>query len=388
MDAHRVLRAWFQAPWLLATMLALGIFMIVADNSSAAGVRTRNFIVQAATPELAQEVAEAAEMYRRELALDWLGHELPPWQDICPITVQVAPQLGAGGATSFTFMNGQPGRWTMTIQGSRERVLDSVLPHEVTHTIFATHFGRPLPRWADEGACTVVEHVSERGKQERLLYEFLTTNRGIPFNRMFVMKDYPQDVLPLYSQGYALARFFIALKGQRQFVAYVGDGMATNDWTTTTRRHYGFESLSDLQLSWVEWVRQGTPPLRSPHDVIYCSTDAAKHGRTLGDVLGLARTAAATENIPLAARADTASPAGKLPLEPISPASAGESVALANATPLSAAWFARHGVAPEGTADRAEFKSVSRPLPTETIQQTPVDWSRRDGALVPSGTWR
>jgi hypothetical protein len=27
----------------------------------------------------------------------------------------------------------QPFGWTMTIQGSRERVLDSVLPHEVTH---------------------------------------------------------------------------------------------------------------------------------------------------------------------------------------------------------------------------------------------------------------
>ena len=51
--------------------------------------------------------------------------------------------------------------WDMKIQGSEERVLDSVLPHEVTHTIFASHFRQPLPRWADEGACTTVEHVSE-----------------------------------------------------------------------------------------------------------------------------------------------------------------------------------------------------------------------------------
>ena len=69
----------------------------------------------------------------------------------------------------------------MNVQGSLERILDSVLPHEITHTIFATHFGRPLPRWADEGACTTVEHSTERRKQEQLLIQFLTSNRGIAF---------------------------------------------------------------------------------------------------------------------------------------------------------------------------------------------------------------
>ncbi len=70
-------------------------------------------------------------------------------------------------------------------------MLDSVLPHEVTHTIFASHFRRPLPRWADEGACTTVEHPSERTKQQQMLIEFLHTNRGIPFHPMFAMKEYP-----------------------------------------------------------------------------------------------------------------------------------------------------------------------------------------------------
>ncbi len=33
----------------------------------------------------------------------------------------------------------------MEVIGTPERILDSVLPHEVTHTILATYFGRPLP---------------------------------------------------------------------------------------------------------------------------------------------------------------------------------------------------------------------------------------------------
>jgi hypothetical protein len=126
-------------------------------------------------------------------------------------------------------------------------------------TIFATHFGRPLPRWADEGACTTVEDISERQKQHDMLYEFLTTRRGIAFNEMFAMTEYPSDVLPLYSQGYSLARYFIAQGGKRKFIDYVGDGMKWNNWTRATQQHYGYGSLSDLQVTWLDWVRRGSP---------------------------------------------------------------------------------------------------------------------------------
>ena len=111
------------------------------------------------------------------------------------------------------FDRGRPFGWRMSIQGSYQRVMDSVLPHEVTHTIFATHFGQPLPRWADEGACTTVEHESEKNKQHHNLIRFLQTRRGIPFNKMFAMKEYPPDVLPLYAQGYSVTRYLIQQGG-------------------------------------------------------------------------------------------------------------------------------------------------------------------------------
>lgn len=114
----------------------------------------------------------------------------------------------------------------MEIFGSRERLLDSVLPHEVLHTVFASHFGCPLPRWADEGACTTVEHHSERSKQEHNLIHYLKHDRGIAFNKMFAMREYPPDMLPLYAQGYSLTRYLIAKGGERRFVQFIGDGMA------------------------------------------------------------------------------------------------------------------------------------------------------------------
>lgn len=250
----------------LAHLLVL-LPLLIVTMGAGYSARSQNFIVTAATPELAVEICQVAEKCRRDLALEWLGRELPPWMidgmpDLCPIeAMKVSPALGAGGVTSFSFRGGVPFGWQMSVTGSRERVLDSVIPHEVTHTIFATHFGRPLPRWADEGACTTVEHTSERTKQERFLIEFLTTDRGIAFNRMFAMKEYPRDILPLYSQGYSLARFLIQHGGKPKFVQYVGDGMQSGNWAMATQKHYGYRDLSVLQLTWLEWVRFGSPTL-------------------------------------------------------------------------------------------------------------------------------
>jgi len=159
------------------------------------------------------------------------------------------------------FDRGEVFNWDMKIQGSRERVLDSVLPHEITHTIFASYFRQPLPRWADEGACTTVEHRSEIAKQERMLIDFLKTGRGIPFSAMFAMKDYPRDVLPLYSQGYSLAEWLIEQRGKRAFLAFVADGLEDENWPRAVEKHYGYHDLYALQNSWLDWVKQGRPHL-------------------------------------------------------------------------------------------------------------------------------
>jgi len=238
------------------------VCLLAVISSLGAAYRTTNFVVHAPTPQMAKEIGDAAEVFRHDLALEWLGHELPAWVQPCPITADVSPHKGSGGATSFMFERGTPYGWRMNIQGPHQRIMDSVLPHEVTHTIFATHFGRPLPRWADEGACTTVEHTTERTKQEHMLIRFLTTqphSRGIAFNRMFVMKEYPHDILPLYAQGYSVARYLIGQGGKRKFVDYVGEGMLTKNWSAATKKYYEYASLGALQASWLAWVGNGSP---------------------------------------------------------------------------------------------------------------------------------
>ncbi|HEV7281021.1 MAG TPA: hypothetical protein VGN57_12525 [Pirellulaceae bacterium] len=230
-------------------------------HAFAASVRTQNFIIQADTQEFAERTAQLAEQYRRDLALEWLGAELPPWREPCPI--RVIFDRAAQGVTSFVFDGrGVPGRWSMEVLGPPDRILDAVLPHEITHTIFATHFGRPLPRWADEGACTTVEHESERIKHEKNLITYLKSDYGIAFNKMVAMKEYPRDqkaMLALYAQGYSVARYLILQGGRQKYVKFLEDGLAWNNWNAAVEKHYAFQDLSDLQVTWLEWVRVGSP---------------------------------------------------------------------------------------------------------------------------------
>ena len=368
---------WNSAALLVAILLSLG-----------ASHRTQNFVVTASSPELAHEIAEAAEKYRRDLALEWLGRELPPWRDICPIETKIAPHLGAGGMTQFSFDRGRPYGWTMVVQGSRERVLDSVLPHEVTHTIFATHFGCPLPRWADEGACTIVEHASERKKQQQLLIQFLTPPyegakpRSIAFNHMFAMREYPPDILPLYSQGFSLTRYLIAQGGKQKFVKYIGDGMRTNDWTGATQEFYGFESLDELQVSWLDWVRSGSPESLA-------GSELAASGGARGAAIPATQVAAITPGAqsPLPRR-DNGSKA--IAVTPVSNTAATTASALASSeTRASGSWYARQrdlsrsAAAAQPAAALAQVparpvaqQSLTRPQEPQQAQQTILEWQR------------
>jgi hypothetical protein len=243
-----------KAAVLLSTLTSLG-----------ATYRTPNFDVQAPSAEIAQKVGRAAEYYRDELAVQWLGKKLPQWYRPCPIRVKVG-QIGAGGATSFSFDRGEVFGWNMRVQGSLERILDSVIPHEVSHTIFASHFRRPLPRWADEGAATLIEHESERRRQRLVLKQVWNTGRRISMRRLLSIKEYPRDmqqVLTLYAQGYSLADFLVQAGGKANYLSFL-DEAHRNGWDKALRRHYKLDSVESLEKRWTGWVVAGSPPLKIP----------------------------------------------------------------------------------------------------------------------------
>jgi len=118
------------------------------DTTSPEG--TPNFRVDAPTAQLARRIGQAAERYRKEKALEWLGHELPAWSEPCPIHVCLTAD-GAGSATSFKFAEGQVTQQRLSLQGPVDRILRADLPHEMTHIILAHHFAHRYPDGQTKG---------------------------------------------------------------------------------------------------------------------------------------------------------------------------------------------------------------------------------------------
>lgn len=240
------------------TILALTAILLLSAVSSvnAATSKTANFTVNASDRAFAQQVSAAAEQYREELAILWLGKKLPRWSRPCVITVTAGPDLDAGGETVFSFSNGEVYDWKMRVQGSNERILDSVLPHEVTHTIIASYLRAPAPRWLDEGMATAVEADIERSHYRTMLATFLHSKRGIAFNDMVSMKDYPKDLTPFYSQSFSICEYLISVGGYRRLAEFAKYGSETKDWNAALQMFYECDSLGALQTEWIGWVHE------------------------------------------------------------------------------------------------------------------------------------
>src|SRR5207248_11014868 len=134
----------------------------------------------------------------------------------------------------------------MHIEGSLDRLLASVLPHEVTHTVFAYYFRTPVPRWADEGGSVLSEDDLEKSRHDQLVRQILNSpGRAIPLRRLFTLKDYPGDVMVLYAEGFSVSQFLVEHSSRPIFLQFVAQGMRDN-WDNAVRSHYGYQTVEQL----------------------------------------------------------------------------------------------------------------------------------------------
>lgn len=212
---------------------------------------TANFRVEAPTVDAAKKVGDHAEVCRKKIAKQWLGHELSRWSTPCPIKVQLTSGE-AGGVTSFGFSHGKVTDQEVTLEGRLDRILASALPHEVTHTIFAAYFGGPMPRWADEGASLLSEDLREKRRHDQIVRDLLSRRGNFAIARLFTMEEYPSDLMGFYGQGYSVSRFLIEVGGRPRFLQFVRDGMRSG-WDSAAKSHYGLADCRELDRAWRSW---------------------------------------------------------------------------------------------------------------------------------------
>jgi hypothetical protein len=251
--------------------------LAASGSASAATYTTPNFVVSAPDEALARKFGDMAEYYRKEKALAWLGQEMPTWPRRCPLKVEIN-QGGAGGATTFTF-GGDGNRPIVTsqqmeIHGPAKQLLNSVLPHEITHTVLAHHFGRPVPRWADEGGSVLSENDEERFNHDVRCRELLNAGRGIRLRVLFPMAEYPRDMIVLYAQGYSVSAYLVergggGREGRAKLLQFLAIGMqggssrqhgTVETWTAAAQQVYGVESVDALEGQWLTALKE--PPSR------------------------------------------------------------------------------------------------------------------------------
>jgi hypothetical protein len=238
----------------MAARPVLALVLVSAFFSMGATYRTENFVVDAPTKQIAEQVGQYAEQYRREKAKQWLGQEMPTWGVPCPVKVTVT-NSGSGGATTFAFDRGQILSQDMHIEGTLDRLLASVLPHEITHTVFAYAFRTPVPRWADEGGSVLSEDEQERARHDQLVRSILRTpGRAIPLRRLFTITKYPPDVMVLYAEGYSVTNFLVASNDRKTFLDFVAAGM-NGDWDTAARKFYGYKNVEDMEKGWLAFLQ-------------------------------------------------------------------------------------------------------------------------------------
>jgi hypothetical protein len=112
-----------------------------------------------------------------------------------------------------------------------------------------------------------------------MLLQFLRTGRGIAFSDMFVMTEYPADMLPLYAQAHSLADYLIQQGGRRKYVSFLAEAMHSGNWVSALETWYAVKDLGTLQANWVAWVGRGSPPLPKAPEVSRGSQLAARPPR-------------------------------------------------------------------------------------------------------------
>lgn len=334
------------------------VLVLLAIASLGAQYQTKNFTVEAPSQEFAERVGQWAEHYRKQKAMQWLGKEMPPWGQPCPLRVKVSYN-GSGGATSFVFDRGRILSIQMEIEGTPDRLIASVLPHEVTHTVLAYHFRQPVPRWADEGGSVLSEDDTERQRHDQLVRQILNTpGRAIPLKRLFALTQYPRDVMVLYAEGYSVTNFLVGKSSRGAFLNFVADGMRQG-WDDAVRSHYNYKNVEELEQAWVQHLRDnrrpnadttlasaGTPPDREKSGTTTGSRVVVRQTLPPGPVLGAPRpvargTASDEDPPPMPNRRDeqAAPPATPYPAPPA--ARLGAPRPISPPPPSSAGWDSR-----------------------------------------------
>lgn len=253
--------------FVLIVLSGVAVLSTVSPVWAAGFVYSPNFLVftpaepsQEQADVLAKDVLELAEQYRKEIAEEWLGEEIPP--GVGRTTINVS--YDSGRERALTWAKDHPDRklhcvYVRTTLERSNQAIDEMLPHEMAHVVLATRFPYPnrLPSWVEEGIASRYDDDQRIGIRRSTVRWWLQTGNWPDLGELLGNNNLSADDAASYSAAASLVDFLLTRGDKAKLFAFAQDG-AKGDWDAALQKHYTITDASQLQKTWRAWVQRST----------------------------------------------------------------------------------------------------------------------------------
>jgi hypothetical protein len=242
---------------LLAAAVLHGCTLLLARTTSAAGfVHSPNFLIFTPpdpTPQaadgFAQGMLKRAEELRKQIAIEWLGEELPPSIGQVIVHVRFANQPDAG----LTWAKDHPDRklHALYLVTAPQQLPESLLAHELVHCVLATRFPSPnrLPAWLEEGIASGYDDGQRRAIRQQIGQYFVTTGHWPRLAGMLTSDKVHSDDQEAYTLCATLVELLLE-RGDRKTLLQFGQLVNQVGLDRALKQCYGIADASELESLW------------------------------------------------------------------------------------------------------------------------------------------
>ena len=249
---HATRRRWAASRRRMISSLAVVLVLCTTSVAPAAGVAFNdNFSVLASDQATADAVLAQAETFRKEIARQWLGKELPAGAGPTMITV-VDSRLEDRGLT-WPIDNPKRKYHKVWLRTSPDRAPGSTLRHEITHVVFATQFPHRLPAWVEEGIASLGDDPERSQIRARVIRRLARAGDWPRLETVFREPTIPTSHQAEYSIATSVVEYLLSRADGATLLRFAATGR-DQGWDRAAEEHYGLRSVGDLQAAWQTWA--------------------------------------------------------------------------------------------------------------------------------------
>jgi hypothetical protein len=206
--------------------------------------------------KLVDQVAQTLEKSRTLAYRKWVGEVDDAWRPKCYVYLDDAKgelSKTLHGVRGYTRKGGIGGsvRRYVRVRSRDDGLIDSVLPHEVTHAVMFGEFGEnEAPSWAHEGMAVMMQPRRDRDRFFDVLLGAYKKNGLFSVGKIFDIEDYPDaDVEIFYAQSVSLVEYLTNLHKPTVFVTFMRDALRRG-YDKALQEHYGIQNVAELEKAW------------------------------------------------------------------------------------------------------------------------------------------